>query len=119
MQHLEVTQDQLQTVHQLLSSMNVNPTSTVCKAMESLIQEGSDMAKKEGDADARDAGLICAAQKVEHYEIATYGSLRTWAKVLGEHDAAMTLQILLDEEYEADNILDRLAEDYLNPQAVD
>lgn len=115
--HLDVTKRQLETVRQLLDSMDVNPGNTKCEAMEGLIAEGSDMAKEDGDGDARDAGLICAAQKVEHYEIATYGSLRTWAKALGETDAANTLQKLLDEEYDADNTLDKLAEGYLNQQA--
>ena len=117
-QHLEVTQRQLETVHQLLRDMNVNPGSKKCEAMEGLIAEGSEMANKDGDPDARDAGLICAAQKVEHYEIATYGTLRTWARVLGEHAAAETLQQLLDEEYEADDTLTTLAEGYLNKQAA-
>lgn len=115
--HLDVTERQLETVRQLLDRMGVNPGNTKCEAMEGLIEEGSDMAKEDGNGDARDAGLICAAQKVEHYEIATYGSLRTWAKALGETEAAEILQKLLDEEYDADNTLDKLAEGYLNRQA--
>ena len=116
-QHLEVTKQQMATVQQLLDEMDVNPGSTKCKAMEGLIEEGSEMAKQEGDPDARDAGLICAAQKVEHYEIATYGSLRTWANVLGETNTAGILQRLLDQEYDADNTLDKIAEGYLNTKA--
>ena len=116
--HLTVTQKQMETVRQILDRMDVNPGSTKCDAMEGLIKEARDMAKEKGDPDARDAGIICAAQKVEHYEIATYGSLRTWARLLGEEETAETLQTLLDEEYEADNKLDKLAEGYLNRQAV-
>jgi len=116
-EHHEVTKKQMETVRDLLDKMDVNPGNTKCEAMEGLIEEASDMAEKDGDGDARDAGLICAAQKAEHYEIATYGSLRTWAKALGESDAAETLQKLLDEEYDADGTLDKLAEGYINKEA--
>lgn len=115
--HLEETQKQMETVRQLLDQMDVNPGNTKCEAMEGLVEEASDMAKKDGDGDARDAGLICAAQKAEHYEIATYGSLRTWAMILGEHDVAEKLQALLNQEYDADNRLDKLAEAYINQEA--
>jgi len=115
--HLQVTNKQKETVSQILDQLEVNPGNTKCEAMEGLVAEASDMAEKDGDAEARDAGIICAAQKAEHYEIATYGSLRTWAIVLGEHDIAETLQKLLDEEYDADNTLDKLAEGYINRQA--
>ena len=116
--HLDVTHRQLERVHTLLQSMNVNPGNKKCEAMEGLVKEGEEMAKKDGDPAACDAGLIAAAQKVEHYEIATYGSLRAWAKALGEDEAAQVLQEILDEEYHADNTLDKLAEGYLNKDAV-
>lgn len=116
--HYEVTQHQFERVRNLLDRMDVNPGNKKCAAMEGLVEEGNEMAKQKGDADARDAGLIAAAQKVEHYEIATYGSLRTWARTLGDEDAANVLQAILDEEYEADNKLDKLAEGYLNVEAM-
>lgn len=116
-EHLSVTRQQMETVRQLLDQMDINPGNTKCEAMEGLISEAQDMAKTKGDNDARDAGLICAAQKVEHYEIATYGSLRTWARIIGEEDVAETLQTILDQEYDADNKLDDLAEGYLNQEA--
>lgn len=116
--HYETTQSQLERVRALLDSMDVNPGNKKCVAMEGLVKEGEEMAKQDGDATARDAGLIAAAQKVEHYEIATYGSLRSWAKALGETEAAKILQTILDEEYDADNTLDKLAEGYLNKDAV-
>lgn len=116
--HLEVTRQQMETVNRILSQLGVNPGNKVCKAMQGLVEEGSEMASKDGDKDARDAGLVCAAQKVEHYEIATYGSLRTWAQILGEHDIADTLQTILDQEYDADNTLDQIAESYVNQQAA-
>ncbi|QPC80500.1 ferritin-like domain-containing protein [Phototrophicus methaneseepsis] len=115
--HLQVTKQQMETVRQILDQMDVNPGNKKCAAMEGLVEEGNEMAKEKGDPDARDAGLICAAQKVEHYEIATYGSLRTWAKLLGETEVAQTLQEILDQEYDADNLLDQLAEGYLNQKA--
>jgi ferritin-like metal-binding protein YciE len=117
--HLELTQRHFEHVRGLLDRIDVNPGNKKCVGMEGLIEEGDEMAKQKGDADARDAGLVAAAQKVEHYEIATYGTLRTWAKMLGENDTATMLQEILDEEYEADNKLDKLAEGFLNRQALD
>ncbi len=117
-EHLEVTKKQMETVRQILDGMGVNPGNTKCEAMEGLVKEAEGMAKKDGDADTRDAGVICAAQKAEHYEIATYGSLRTWARVIGEDDVAETLQKLLDEEYDADKTLDEIAEGYVNEKAT-
>ena len=116
--HLRITKTQLERVQQMLDASNVNPGSKVCKAMQGLIEEGSEVAKMQGDPTARDAALIGAAQKVEHYEIATYGTLRSWALMLGEERMANMLQDILDEEYEADNALDRLAEGTLNQRAV-
>jgi ferritin-like metal-binding protein YciE len=116
--HLELTQRHFELVRGLLDRLDVNPGNKKCVGMEGLIEEGDEMAKQKGDADARDAGLVAAAQKVEHYEIATYGTLRTWAKMLGDNDAASMLQEILDEEYEADNKLDKLAEGFLNRQAL-
>ncbi len=107
--HLTQTESHLETVQSILNSFDANPTSTMCKAMEGLIEEGNDVASQSGDGDARDAALILAAQKVEHYEIATYGGLRTFAKTLGYTDTAETLQGILNEEYDADQTLDNLA----------
>jgi ferritin-like metal-binding protein YciE len=115
--HLSVTQEQFETVRDMLDRMGVNPGNTKCEAIEGLIEETRDLIEEAIDPDARDAGLICMAQKAEHYEIATYGSLRTWALILGETDVARTLQRMLDQEYDADNTLDQLAEGYLNRQA--
>lgn len=117
--HLNVTQNQFNTLSEMLDAMGVNPSNTQCKAMAGLIEEAEEIIQKAKDDDARDAALICAAQKTEHYEIATYGSLRTWARTLGSDTAADTLQKILDEEYEADEILNRLAEGALNWQATD
>lgn len=107
--HLAETEIHMETVRTILDDLNENPTSTKCKAMEGLIAEGSEIVQNGGDADARDAALIVAAQKVEHYEIATYGSLRTFANSLGYDDAAQVLQSILNQEYAADQTLDDLA----------
>lgn len=116
--HLEETKHHMETVREILDKMDVNPGSTKCDAMEGLVKEARAMAKKDGDKDARDAGIICAAQKAEHYEIATYGSLRAWARILGETDIANTLNELLDQEYEADDKLSKIAETWLNEKAM-
>ncbi len=107
--HLTETENHMQAVRTILDDLNENPTSTKCKAMEGLIEEGREIVQNGGDADARDAALIVAAQKVEHYEIATYGSLRTFANSLGYDDAARVLQSILNQEYAADQTLDDLA----------
>ncbi len=116
--HYEETQAQYDTVRQLLDDMDVNPGNAKCDAMEGLIKEAKDMASQKGDNDARDAGIICAAQKIEHYEIATYGSLRAWARILGETKVAETLDELLDQEYDADNAMGTIAEGWLNEEAM-
>ncbi len=107
--HLEQTDVHLATVRAVLAELDENPTSTRCKAMEGLIAESSEIASEDGDPDARDAALIVAAQKIEHYEIASYGSLCTFAKTLGHADTAVRLQSILNQEYEADQRLDNLA----------
>lgn len=107
--HLAETETHMEAVRAILDDLDENPTSTKCKAMEGLIEEGSETIKEDGDADAKDAALIVAAQKVEHYEIATYGSLRTFASSLGDEKAARVLQTILNQEYEADQKLDDLA----------
>jgi ferritin-like metal-binding protein YciE len=86
--------------------------------MEGLIKEGEEYVKAGGDRDVRDAGLIGAAQRVEHYEIAGYGTARTLASRLGESEAADKLQATLDEEAEADSKLTDIAESEVNPEAA-
>lgn len=107
--HLTQTKAHLEAVHSILDDLDENPGNNKCEAMAGLIEEGNEIAQEDGDADAKDAALIVAGQKVEHYEIASYGSLHTFAKSLGHDKAAQTLQNILDEEYEADQKLDDLA----------
>jgi ferritin-like metal-binding protein YciE len=86
--------------------------------MKGLIEEGSEILKEEGEDSVLDAGLIVAAQKVEHYEIASYGSVRTFANLLGRDEAASLLQSTLDEESETNEILNQLAESVVNQEAL-
>ena len=115
--HLQQTQMHMEKVRQLLDRQQVNPGNKKCKAMEGLVEEGDEMAKNKGDKDARDVGIIAAAQKVEHYEIASYGSLKAWAQMLGDNEAVNTLDSILKQEYEADKTLNRLAEGFINQEA--
>ena len=89
-----------------------------CEAMEGLIEEGEEMIDMDADPDAKDAGLIASAQKVEHYEIATYGTLCSWADQLGMTQAKNLLGQTLTEEKATDEKLTRLAESMVNAQAA-
>jgi ferritin-like metal-binding protein YciE len=109
-QHLDQTQAHLQRVRQILDGMDVNPGNVKCDGMEGLLKEGEEIISTSGSGVAKDAALIAAAQRVEHYEIAAYGAARTHAKLLGFDDAASTLQKTLDEEGETDKKLTKLAE---------
>src|SRR5882762_2552018 len=86
--------------------------------MKGLIEEGSEILQEDGEESVIDAGIIVAAQKVEHYEIASYGSVRTFAQLLGKERSADLLQTTLDEESETDELLNRLAEGIVNPEAL-
>ncbi|MEI2612557.1 MAG: ferritin-like domain-containing protein [Candidatus Promineifilaceae bacterium] len=107
--HLEQTRQHMTTVQTILEEMDENPGNKKCVAMEGLVEEGNHVIKTKGDRQAKDAALILAAQKVEHYEIASYGGLRAYANNLGYSDVADRIQEILDEEYEADQKLDNIA----------
>jgi ferritin-like metal-binding protein YciE len=97
---------------------NEKPSGKKCVGMEGIIKEGEELIKnKEMDKDVKDAGLIMAAQKVEHYEIASYGTVRTYAETLGMKDVAQTLQQTLDEESMTNEKLTALAESHINMEA--
>lgn len=115
--HLKETMNHLDRVHQILQQLNVNPGNAKCEAMAGLIAEGEDIIKTKADADVKDAALITAAQRVEHYEMAGYGAVRNYALRLEYIDAAELLQKTLDEEGEANKKLTRLAENGINKQA--
>ncbi len=116
--HLDETRVHLQRITDICRDLGVNPGSTICDAMEGLIREGEDMIKETAPASVKDAGLIAAAQRVEHYEISGYGTAVRFAKELGHNDIAEILQRTLDEEYKADQHLDDLAEGRLNQKAI-
>jgi ferritin-like metal-binding protein YciE len=116
--HLEQTKGHVERLEQVFEELDERPKGKTCRAMKGLIQEGSELLEQDGDESVRDAGIIVAAQKVEHYEIAGYGSVRTFAHLLGQNKAAELLQTTLDEESETNELLTRLAESIINPEAV-
>jgi ferritin-like metal-binding protein YciE len=89
-----------------------------CKAMEGLLEEGKEVMEEDGDEMVKDAAMIAAAQRVEHYEIAGYGCARTFANLLGEEEVAALLQESLDEEGAADKKLPEIAESTINVEAA-
>jgi ferritin-like metal-binding protein YciE len=116
--HLEQTKGHVERLEQIFKQLDESPNGKTCHGMKGLIEEGSEILKEDGEESVLDAGIIVAAQKVEHYEIASYGSVRTFANLLGEDDAAGLLQATLDEESETNEILNRLAESVVNPEAL-
>jgi ferritin-like metal-binding protein YciE len=109
-QHLEQTKGHVQRLEQIFNALGEKASGKKCKGMEGLIEEGKEMIE-EDLGEAKDAGLISAAQRVEHYEIAAYGCVRTYARILGEEEAASLLEKTLQEEKETDQKLTELAED--------
>lgn len=109
--HLEQTKGHVERLERIFKELGEKPTGKKCKGMEGLVKEGDEMIKEEElEGEALDAGLISAAQRVEHYEIAAYGCVRTYAKLLGQDDAAELLEQTLGEEKETDQKLTMLAE---------
>ena len=117
--HLEETKKQVQRLDQIGSDLDIRLTGKKCKGMEGLIAEGKELMEEDLDENALDAGIIGAAQKVEHYEIAAYGTARTHAEMLGYTKAARLLQQTLDEEGATDKKLTALAESIINVEAVE
>ncbi len=117
--HLTQTKEHKARLEQLGQDMDIDLGGETCKAMQGLVREGDDLIKKEKPGIARDAALIAAAQRVEHYEMAGYGSARTYARTLGHGKVADTLQKTLDEEGQTDKDLTKLAETSINDDAVE
>jgi ferritin-like metal-binding protein YciE len=117
--HLEETRRQVGRLDQIGKELDVRLTGKKCKGMEGLIEEGKEILEEDLDENAVDAGLIGAAQKVEHYEIAGYGTARTHAELLGYGRIAKLLQQTLDEEGATDKKLTTLAESIINVEAVE
>ena len=116
--HLEETQGHVQRLEQVAQMYDVALRGHKCKGMEGLITEGSELLQEEDENEARDAALIPAAQRVEHYEMAAYGSAVAFAKLLGLSDAEALLQQTLDEEKQADAKLTEIAEQMVNPAVM-
>jgi ferritin-like metal-binding protein YciE len=115
--HLEQTKGQVARLEKVFGMLDSSPRGKKCKAMEGLVEEGSEMAGEEGEDAVRDAGIIAAAQRVEHYEIAAYGSTIAFAKQMGHTEIVEILQATLDEEKACDQKLSALAESEINPMA--
>jgi ferritin-like metal-binding protein YciE len=115
--HLAETEEQVTRIEQVLESFGESPRGQKCEGMEGLIEEGKTLLKEEADPDVMDAGIIVAAQKVEHYEIASYGAVCEYARIMGHTEALQLLEQTLEEEKNADQLLNQLAEGGINALA--
>jgi ferritin-like metal-binding protein YciE len=116
-EHLAETETHVARLERICDSLNISAKGKKCAAMEGLIEEGSEIISAKGDPTVKDAALIAAAQRVEHYEMAGYGCVRTFAMTLGFSDEAEILQSTLNEEGAADKRLSELAESTINADA--
>ena len=116
-EHLEQTKGHVQRLEQIFEMLGESPKGKKCKGMEGLVEEGSEMIDEDFEGSVKDAGLIGAAQRVEHYEIAGYGTVKAFAQTLGENEHAELLEQTLQEEKETDEKLTQLAEQ-INTQAT-
>lgn len=116
--HLNQTRRQVKRLEKAFASLDERPRGKHCDGMAGIIKEGNAIIQEGLDAEALDAALIAAGQRSEHYEMAAYGTLVAWAKIMGHTDAAMQLQMNLDEEGAADQKLSVLAENGINQKAA-
>ena len=117
-QHLKETEGQVQRLERVFKELGQTPRGKKCEGMAGLVEEGKNIMEEDGEPAVIDAALIAAAQRVEHYEIAAYGCLRTYAQLLGLRNAEQLLQENLDEEEAADEKLNALAEGGINQAAM-
>ena len=117
-EHLRQTQEQVRRLERIFDDLGEKPTGHTCEGMKGLIKEGDQMLHKRGEPSVLDAGLIAAAQRVEHYEIAGYGTVRTYAELLGHNEHVTLLERSLNEEEETDERLTELAESHINEEAL-
>jgi ferritin-like metal-binding protein YciE len=117
--HEKQTQQQVKRLERICRELDVSPRGKKCVGMEGLIEEGKELIKEKPEKDVLDAGLITAAQHVEHYEMAGYGTCRTWARLLGYENQAQLLQTTLDEEQQTDLDLTAIAESSINIEAAE
>ncbi|MBV8810292.1 MAG: ferritin-like domain-containing protein [Acidobacteriaceae bacterium] len=115
--HLRETEGHVSRLERIFAEINIDPKRETCEAMKGLISEGEDMVGAKGDPDVKDAALIAAAQRVEHYEISGYGTARAFARRIGLTQAVNLLQQTLNEEEAADRKLNDIAESSVNVQA--
>lgn len=116
--HMKQTRGQIDRLNKVFSMLNMEPREEQCEGMAGLIKEGQKIIEAQGDPMVKDAGLIAAAQKIEHYEISSYGTLRTFAKTLALMDIAQHLQTTLRQESMTDEILTQVAERSVNKKAA-
>ncbi len=114
--HLEETKEQIKRLDQIFETLGESSKGKTCEGMKGLLKEGDELMKEDADPEVLDAGLISAAQRVEHYEMAGYGTVRTYAELLGEDDAVVLLETTLKEEKAADSKLSKAA-NKINVQA--
>jgi ferritin-like metal-binding protein YciE len=117
-EHLDQTRQHVERLETIFRSLDLKPGGETCEGMEGLIKEGEAMIKSKGEPEAKDAGLIAAAQRVEHYEIAGYGTVRTYAELLGDEQAVRLLERTLQEEEDTDERLTEIAESTVNEEAL-
>ena len=116
-EHLDQTEGHVDRLEQIFDQFGKKPSGKTCAAMKGLVEEGQEIMSEDMEEDTMDAALIAAAQKIEHYEIASYGTVRTWAKMLGEKEITNLLQETLDEEGQTDKLLTKLAVSSINLEA--
>jgi ferritin-like metal-binding protein YciE len=116
--HLEETKGHVNRLNLVFEGMGEKPKAKKCDGVRGIIEEGEDLISQKGDQSVIDAGLIAGAQRVEHYEMAVYGALRTWAQRLGNPQAVSLLEQTLSEEKAADSKLTQIAETSVNRQAA-
>jgi len=116
-EHLNQTRQHVERLEKIFQSLNQSPKGETCEGMKGLVKEGETMLKMKGEPEVIDAGLIAAAQRVEHYEIAGYGTVRTYAELLGEQESVRLLERTLQEEEETDEKLTEIAESRVNEEA--
>jgi ferritin-like metal-binding protein YciE len=119
LKHEKQTQQHVKRLERICRELDESPRGKKCVGMEGLIEEGKELIKEKPEKDVLDAGLIAKAQHVEHYEMAGYGTCRTWARELGYDSQAQLLQATLDEEQQTDLDLTALAESTINIEAVE
>jgi ferritin-like metal-binding protein YciE len=118
-EHLRQTEQHIERLDQVFEQLGIPARGMKCEGMKYLIKEGDDMIGEAADDSTRDAVMIASAQKVEHYEIAAYGTLRTWANVLGQTEAAALFGETLEEEKQADQKLTQIAEAFVNQASAE